>query len=134
MVTRRHLLLGSAAASLFSAFAVTSSSAQTPAARVTILFDAFGKPSNLKRGWGYSALIEYGGRRILFDTGGKGADFAYNANALGMISRISTLLSLPTAITITRPDLIMFCARIPASPSTRPWRALASTHRCPQER
>jgi 7,8-dihydropterin-6-yl-methyl-4-(beta-D-ribofuranosyl)aminobenzene 5'-phosphate synthase len=29
-------------------------------------------------------LIEYGGRRILFDTGSKGADFAYNANALGV--------------------------------------------------
>jgi 7,8-dihydropterin-6-yl-methyl-4-(beta-D-ribofuranosyl)aminobenzene 5'-phosphate synthase len=38
----------------------------------------------LRRGWGYSALIEYGGRRVLFDTGGKGADFAYNANALGI--------------------------------------------------
>jgi 7,8-dihydropterin-6-yl-methyl-4-(beta-D-ribofuranosyl)aminobenzene 5'-phosphate synthase len=46
--------------------------------------DAFGKPSDLKRGWGYSAFIEYNGRRILFDTGGKGADFTYNASALGI--------------------------------------------------
>jgi hypothetical protein len=44
MVTRRHLLLGSAALT----FAIASSSAQVPAARVTILFDAFGDPSNLR--------------------------------------------------------------------------------------
>src|SRR5262249_31554618 len=54
------------------------------AAQVTILFDAFGKTSDLKRGWGYSASIEYAGRRILFDTGSKGSDFAYNANAIGV--------------------------------------------------
>ena len=44
-------------------------------ARVTILFDAFGRPSDLRRGWGYSSLIEYGGRRILFDTGSNGREF-----------------------------------------------------------
>lgn len=30
-------------------------------ARVTVIFDAFGKPSDLQRGWGYSALVEYQG-------------------------------------------------------------------------
>jgi 7,8-dihydropterin-6-yl-methyl-4-(beta-D-ribofuranosyl)aminobenzene 5'-phosphate synthase len=59
-------------------------SAQEPAARVTILYDAFGKPSTLKRGWGYSALVEYGGKRVLFDTGGDGDDFAYNVKTLGI--------------------------------------------------
>jgi len=54
------------------------------AAQVTILFDAFEKTSDLKRGWGYSASIEHAGRRILFDTGSKGSDFAYNANAIGV--------------------------------------------------
>ena len=44
--------------------------AQDSPARVTILHDAFGKAAALKHGWGYSALVEYGGRRILFDTGG----------------------------------------------------------------
>jgi 7,8-dihydropterin-6-yl-methyl-4-(beta-D-ribofuranosyl)aminobenzene 5'-phosphate synthase len=58
--------------------------AQEPPARVTILYDAFGKPSNLKRGWGYSALVEYGGKRILFDTGGDAADFGFNAKTLGV--------------------------------------------------
>lgn len=63
--------------------------AQETPARATILFDAFGKPSALERGWGYSALIEYGGRRILFDTGGNLEDFAANAAALGVdLSRL----------------------------------------------
>jgi 7,8-dihydropterin-6-yl-methyl-4-(beta-D-ribofuranosyl)aminobenzene 5'-phosphate synthase len=82
MITRRQLLAGSASALLVPTLAGPAR-AQAPA-RVTILFDAFGKPSDLKRGWGYAALIEYGGRRILFDTGGRGADFAYNTNALGV--------------------------------------------------
>ena len=59
-------------------------SAQEPPARVTILYDAFGKPSTLKRGWGYSALVEYGGKRVLFDTGGDTDDFAYNVKTLSI--------------------------------------------------
>lgn len=51
-------------------------------ARITTIYDAFGKPSDLGRGWGYSALIEYGGKRILFDTGGQYKMFAQNAKAL----------------------------------------------------
>ena len=48
MITRRHLLAGSAA-TLVAPFAVRTAMAQTQAARVTILFDAFGRPSDLKR-------------------------------------------------------------------------------------
>jgi len=33
---------------------------------VAILYDAFGPPSALKMDWGFAALIQYGGRRILF--------------------------------------------------------------------
>lgn len=58
--------------------------AQEPPARVTVLYDAFGKSSTLKRGWGYSALVEYRGKRILFDTGGNLDDFAFNANVIGV--------------------------------------------------
>jgi len=83
MITRRHLLAGSAA-TLAAPVILGTTFAQGAAARVTILVDAFGKASTLKRGWGYSALIEYGGRRILFDTGSRGADFAHNANTLGV--------------------------------------------------
>lgn len=67
---------------LFALIATIATSAQEPTARVTVLFDAFGAPSTLKRGWGHSALVEYGGKRILFDTGASLEDFTYNANAL----------------------------------------------------
>ena len=64
-------------------------SAQESPARVTILYDAFGKAQALKHGWGYSALVEYGGKRILFDTGGDLNDFSANVKALGVdLSRL----------------------------------------------
>ncbi|MCK5499265.1 MAG: hypothetical protein KAI77_08690, partial [Gammaproteobacteria bacterium] len=31
--------------------------------RITILYDAFGKPSNMVKDWGISALIEFNGQR-----------------------------------------------------------------------
>jgi len=37
--------------------------------RVTILNDAFSDRPGLEQDWGYSALIEFEGKRILFDTG-----------------------------------------------------------------
>jgi 7,8-dihydropterin-6-yl-methyl-4-(beta-D-ribofuranosyl)aminobenzene 5'-phosphate synthase len=82
MMTRRQLLAGSVAAT--AAAIVDDALADEAAARTTVLFDAFGKPSDLKRGWGFSLFIEHGGRRILFDTGGNDADFAANASALGV--------------------------------------------------
>jgi 7,8-dihydropterin-6-yl-methyl-4-(beta-D-ribofuranosyl)aminobenzene 5'-phosphate synthase len=50
--------------------------------RVTILYDAFGGKEGLTRDWGFAALVEYGGKRILFDTGNNGAIFARNVRAL----------------------------------------------------
>jgi 7,8-dihydropterin-6-yl-methyl-4-(beta-D-ribofuranosyl)aminobenzene 5'-phosphate synthase len=52
--------------------------------QVTILYEAFGKSSNLKKDWGYSALIEYGGKRILFDAGNNAQWFQHNVEALGI--------------------------------------------------
>jgi 7,8-dihydropterin-6-yl-methyl-4-(beta-D-ribofuranosyl)aminobenzene 5'-phosphate synthase len=37
-------------------------------AQITVLYDAFGKASTMQKDWGYAALVEYGGKRILFDT------------------------------------------------------------------
>jgi 7,8-dihydropterin-6-yl-methyl-4-(beta-D-ribofuranosyl)aminobenzene 5'-phosphate synthase len=82
MMTRRQLLAGSVAAT--AAAIVDDALADEAVARATVLFDAFGKPSDLKRGWGYSLFVEHGGRRILFDTGGNDADFSANASALGV--------------------------------------------------
>jgi len=56
--------------------------ARPPAARVTILYDAFGDRPGLTPDWGFAALVEYGGRRILFDTGNDGEAFARNVRAL----------------------------------------------------
>lgn len=55
---------------------------RTAPARVTILYDAFGATRGLTQDWGFAALIEYEGRRILFDTGNDAAIFARNVRAL----------------------------------------------------
>src|SRR3982075_339213 len=52
--------------------------------RVTILYDSFGKSPTLTMDWGFAALVEYGGKRILFDTGNNARIFAHNVKALGV--------------------------------------------------
>jgi 7,8-dihydropterin-6-yl-methyl-4-(beta-D-ribofuranosyl)aminobenzene 5'-phosphate synthase len=52
--------------------------------RVTILYDAFGKDPAMKKDWGFSALVEYGGKRVLFDTGNDAELFAGNVKAAGV--------------------------------------------------
>jgi 7,8-dihydropterin-6-yl-methyl-4-(beta-D-ribofuranosyl)aminobenzene 5'-phosphate synthase len=67
----------------------TGSVGAQPASRVTVLYDAFGAPSPLIRDWGFAALVEYGGRRVLFDTGNNAATFAANVKQLGVdLSRL----------------------------------------------
>jgi len=58
--------------------------ADSAKAQITILYDAFGKSSSMQKDWGYAALIEYGGKRILFDTGNNGDILAQNAKAKGI--------------------------------------------------
>src|SRR5215469_8198113 len=50
--------------------------------RVTILYDAFGNAEHLKKDWGFSVLIEYSGKKILFDTGNNADIFADNTKAM----------------------------------------------------
>jgi len=52
--------------------------------KVTILYDAFGESKELTKDWGYSALVEHDGKRILFDTGNDAAIFEHNVKALGV--------------------------------------------------
>ena len=52
--------------------------------RITIVYDAFGAPSGLQKDWGFAAYIEYGGKRILFDTGNNGKIFEHNVKQLGI--------------------------------------------------
>lgn len=53
-------------------------------AQITVLYDAFGKDPAMQKDWGYAALVEYGGRRILFDTGNNPDVLEQNARAKGV--------------------------------------------------
>jgi 7,8-dihydropterin-6-yl-methyl-4-(beta-D-ribofuranosyl)aminobenzene 5'-phosphate synthase len=52
--------------------------------RITTIYDAFGPTSALQKDWGYAAFIEYGGKRILFDTGNNAKIFEHNVKQLGV--------------------------------------------------
>jgi 7,8-dihydropterin-6-yl-methyl-4-(beta-D-ribofuranosyl)aminobenzene 5'-phosphate synthase len=72
------LLAGCAASSSSSQ---ASAAADPTRAQITVLYDAFGKASAMQKDWGYAALVEYGGKRILFDTGNNPDILAQNAKA-----------------------------------------------------
>jgi 7,8-dihydropterin-6-yl-methyl-4-(beta-D-ribofuranosyl)aminobenzene 5'-phosphate synthase len=57
----------------------TASPSAASREQITILYDAFGKPGPMRKDWGYAALVEYGGKRILFDTGNNPDVLAQNA-------------------------------------------------------
>ena len=57
--------------------------AETPN-RVTILYDSFGKNPALTMDWGFAALVEYGGKRILFDTGNNAQILEHNVKVAGV--------------------------------------------------
>ena len=52
--------------------------------RITILHDAFGRRPELRKDWGFAALLEVSGKRILFDTGNNSITFKANCAALGV--------------------------------------------------
>lgn len=81
---RFRLLNGLVFAAVLGLFPSTSFSGDDTPARVTILYDAFGKNPSMTKAWGFSALVEYGGKRILFDTGGNADIFEHNVKALGV--------------------------------------------------
>jgi 7,8-dihydropterin-6-yl-methyl-4-(beta-D-ribofuranosyl)aminobenzene 5'-phosphate synthase len=76
--TRTRLIIG------LVFLAALRTSASPTEDRVTILYDAFGKASGMKKDWGYSALVEYGGKHILFDTGNNAETFAQNVKVSGV--------------------------------------------------
>jgi 7,8-dihydropterin-6-yl-methyl-4-(beta-D-ribofuranosyl)aminobenzene 5'-phosphate synthase len=68
------------------------SDAQIPN-RVTVLYDAFGPQSTLQKDWGFAAFVEYGGRRLLFDTGNNPRIFERNALELKVdLSRLDAVI------------------------------------------
>lgn len=78
------LFCGLSLLSACSAFAEPVAAGSDKAPRITILYDAFGKASTMKKDWGFSAYIEYGGKKILFDTGNNADIFAHNVEAKGI--------------------------------------------------
>src|SRR6202166_2415131 len=52
--------------------------------RGTILCVGFAESKTLTKDWGFSALVEHNGKRILFDTGNDAAKFEHNVKALGV--------------------------------------------------
>jgi 7,8-dihydropterin-6-yl-methyl-4-(beta-D-ribofuranosyl)aminobenzene 5'-phosphate synthase len=49
-----------------------------------VLYDAFGNDAAMTKDWGYAALVEINGKRILFDTGDDAAVLAKNVKAKGV--------------------------------------------------
>src|SRR5262249_55517288 len=47
-------------------------------------YDAFGNSEKLKKDWGFAALVEHSGKRILFDAGNNAGIFAGNVKAMGL--------------------------------------------------
>jgi len=79
------LLAGSASSRL----STTAIAAEADKAQITLLYDAFGKTSDLQKDWGFAAFIEYGRKRILVDTGNNADVFAHNVKAKGIdLSRL----------------------------------------------
>jgi 7,8-dihydropterin-6-yl-methyl-4-(beta-D-ribofuranosyl)aminobenzene 5'-phosphate synthase len=87
---RTHLFVLST--SLISALLLPSCATTEPTptatavkpARITVLYDAFGKDATMTKDWGYAALVEINGKRILFDTGDDPAILAKNVKLKGV--------------------------------------------------
>src|SRR5262249_519876 len=81
----RHVLFKIAALVVSTAaIGASPAYAESSTAQITVLYDGFGKTSTMTKDWGFSALIEYGGKRILFDTGNNAEIFAHNVEAKGI--------------------------------------------------
>lgn len=80
VIAALFLLLGGCAATTQQ----SAAPADPKKAQITVLYDAFGKTSSMQKDWGFAALVEYGGKRILFDTGNDSDVFAHNVKAKGV--------------------------------------------------
>jgi len=84
MTLRKSLFVAAFLASMVALAAPAASPAAEPGSRITILYDAFGTDPTMTKDWGFSALVEVGGKRILFDTGDNAEIFAANVKAKGV--------------------------------------------------
>src|SRR3954447_307394 len=75
------LLAGTITGMVFPTATIGTAAAAGPENRITILYDAFGKDASMRKDWGFSALVEIAGKRILFDTGDNSDIFAASVKA-----------------------------------------------------
>ncbi|MFC1529825.1 MBL fold metallo-hydrolase [Gemmatimonadota bacterium] len=61
--------------------------------RITIIYDNYALDTSMRTDWGFSALFEYGGERVLLDVGTQGEILLSNAEHLGLdLSRVGHLV------------------------------------------
>jgi len=108
--------------------------------RVLVLYDNRSDRSDLQPGWGFSALIEFGGHRVLFDTGADKGVLEHNATTLGVdLATIDTLVlshehcdhigavtsALHKNLDVFYPASfsVLFQGEVEEKPERAPWRA-----------
>src|SRR6266576_4394556 len=78
------VLIAAGISSLTSIAAPARAAEPESKSQITILYDAFGTDPSMTKDWGFSALVEVAGKRILFDTGDDRDIFAANVKAKGV--------------------------------------------------
>jgi len=84
MSVRAIMIIAAGLASVISMAAPAVTAAAASEGQITILYDAFGTDAAMTKDWGFSALVEVAGKRILFDTGDNADIFAANVKAKGV--------------------------------------------------
>src|SRR5438445_1786023 len=84
MKLRAAFLIAAGLSILISIAAPARAAATETKGQITILYDAFGTDPSTTSDWGFSALVEIAGKRILFDTGNDADIFAANIKAKGV--------------------------------------------------
>ncbi len=84
MKLRAPFLIAVGILSLVSIAGPVTAAAPESKSQITILYDAFGTDPSMTKDWGFSALVEIAGKRILFDTGNDADIFAANVKAKGV--------------------------------------------------
>ncbi len=84
MKLRAPFLIAVGILSVASIAGPVTAAAPESKSQITILYDAFGTDPSMSKDWGFSALVEIAGKRILFDTGNDADVFATNVKAKGV--------------------------------------------------
>ncbi len=84
MKLRATFLIAAGLSILISIVAPAGAAAPESKNQITTLYDAFGTDPSMTKDWGFSALVEIAGKRILFDTGNDADIFTANVKAKGV--------------------------------------------------